>query len=365
MATFPARLAYYDQEVSSRGPAGAVATHMPRLASGVAAAALHPLIHTGWALEAGSGDMLARGLAYLDAAGTQLGTPAHPGVPTWVPPPAGRSPLAATRAFAAAAQEHNLPRAATEAAESPAYKDLGRGGFQHRVLAFADPALPHAAVLARAGPLQLPPVDTPLASAVVAATTLAAAALRASDCEFFVLHALTSLHATLAVVAALAPADGRELLGFWWRASMAALTAQHLPAADALLARVAAWEKEVGGEEQVAAGTSDASAYGEANAAADAAEVLSGDEGEFWRDVLERGLTSEDEHVPKAVYALWRWSCFHGMPAASRRLFREAAANQVRPVSGNVSETLWFSSAKAHEPPRRRQEAASASESAE
>ena len=58
--------------------------------------------------------------------------------------------------------------------------------------------------------------------------------------------------------------------------------------------------------------------------------------------------------MPKAVYVLWRWSCFDGMPPCSRRLFARAALNQVRPVEGNIANTLWFSAPGRSDPPAAR-----------
>ena len=62
----------------------------------------------------------------------------------------------------------------------------------------------------------------------------------------------------------------------------------------------------------------------------------SGVDEDFWR--------GDDEHVSKAVYALWRWSQWREMPSHSIALFREAAANQIRPTPGGgpPHNNIWF-----------------------
>jgi len=359
MATYPSRLRFYDAEVQQRGMEGAVHAHLPRLMPGVSGAALHPLIHTGWAADVGSDTMLAEGLAYLDAAGTMLGTPEHPGAPpNWAASPEGLPILEASLAFVTRARELGLPQQTADTAATPEYKRRGRGGFQHKVMTFADPALPHAAVLEACGPLQLPALEAPLTSAIVEATALAAAGLYASNNEFFVLHTLTSLHGVLALQPALSPQNRRELLAQWWRAAMAALVALQLPAADTLAVDLQQWQQERGEERRMQeAGQPEALAQQrQADDAARRVDNLTScdEEAQLWRAALDRALTSEDEHVPKAVYTLWRWSCFEGMPPSSRRLFRRAAMNQVRPVDGNLAESLWFSAPGHSEPPRKR-----------
>lgn len=62
----------------------------------------------------------------------------------------------------------------------------------------------------------------------------------------------------------------------------------------------------------------------------------------WWKDALCTAISSTDEHPAKAVYVLWRWSCFAGMPQRSKDLFKAAAAAQVRSNDKGGPEANMF-----------------------
>ena len=220
---------FFDAQVAGHGIAATVAEYLPALLPGLAGAALHPLIHTGWGAEAGSPEMVAEGLAYMATAHQPLGTDERhcPPDPLWSPHASG--PIDAALAFLADAKTRGLSLIAQNVSQTPAYLRLKRGGFQPRLIAFDDPDLPLAAALNDVGPVGLPDAGEPLIETIEEMTVLIAAALRGADNEFFVLHGLTSLHAILVLLPHLEPRDQRLALAHWWRAAMATLVAQDFP----------------------------------------------------------------------------------------------------------------------------------------
>ena len=201
---------FFDAQIASHGIAATVHDHLPTLLPGLAGAALHPLIHTGWGVEADSPEMVAEGLAYMATAHQPLGTDGRhcPPHPLWSPRAPG--PIDAALAFLTDARARGLSRIAQKASQTPAYMHLERGSFQPRLIAFDDPTLPLAMALNAAGPLGLPDEGEALIGAIEEMTALIAAALRGSENEFFVLHGLTSLHAVLVLVPHLEPNDIKD-----------------------------------------------------------------------------------------------------------------------------------------------------------
>ena len=144
---------------------------------------------------------------------------------------------------------------------------------------------------------------------------MAAAAYLASNCEFFVIHGVTSLHSVLVTMEFLPLAAQVLLLRHWWRAAMATLVSTGLQGHAKLADMLNTWHS------QRIAGSDGCSA-----------PVLSMESDPWWINALEKAITSTDEHPAKAVYVLWRWSLFAGMPQCSidNDIFKAAAASQLR-----------------------------------
>ena len=314
---------FFDAQIAEHGIAAAVRDHLPALLPGLAGAALHPLIHTGWGVEAGSPEMVADGLAYMATAHQPLGTDSRhrPPDPLWSPHAPG--PVDAALSFLSRAQARGLSHIAHAASQAPAYLHLNRGSFQPRLIAFDDPDLPLAAALNAAGPVGLPDLDEPLVGAIEETTALIAAALRGSGNEFFVLHGLTSLHAVLVLVPNLEPPDQRLALAHWWRAAIATVVAQDLPGLSETAEILADWRIE---RSKPTAGAPEAA------------------DGAWWAAVLDEAMWSLDEHVPKAAYVLWRWTEWQAFSDATTGLFQKVAKSLVKPhPSGQLHENLWIS----------------------
>lgn len=321
---FSAYVEFFDGQLRELGRAEVLRRFLPALLPGLAGAALHGIIHLGWAREAAHDGMLADGLAYMATAYQPLGTDARHQPPARLWSAAAAEPLPASLAFLIRSREAGLAQVAEAASQSEAYRALGRGLFQQRLIAFDDPALPLAAALNEAGPLGLPEPGAPLLATVEQLVVLMAAALRGARNEFFVLHGLTSLHAVLCVLPDLDAADQRQALAHWWRAAMATMVAQDFPGLEASAARVAAWQE---------------SRRAPALATGTAAQ---------WRRLLRRSLDSHDEHIPKGVFALWRWASFGVFAPATQALLWEAARGLCCGAEqGGLAQALWF--AKSYE----------------
>ncbi|MCQ8186646.1 questin oxidase family protein [Parvularcula maris] len=319
---FPAFRDFFDQELRENGLSQTLRTYLPALMPGLAGAALHPIIHTGWATDVESLNMLGEGLAYMATSYQPIATepPHEPATPLWAPD--GTDLIEATLSYLRQPDAAELTRAANEASETEAYRAVNRGGFQHRIMTYNDPELPLGQSLNDIGPLALPDIDEPLDEVVEVITAFAAASLLGSDNEFFVLHGLTSLHGVLAVLPHLEPEDRRAALVHWWRAVMATLVVQDRPGLDRTVEEFERWAK---------------------NRTDQPSAPLSSQKDHWWRETISSVLCSRDEHVPKAAYALWRWSAWGSLPEASHALFERSARNLVSPnASGEVHENLWF-----------------------
>ena len=304
-------LSFVRTQMRRRGRKETMRMFIPPLLPGLAGAALHPLIHIGWALEADHDDMLAEGVAYMAAVNQRLGVKDGPdGKDLWSPD--GADIMTASSAYLTAARDAGHGPLAHRRSLEPQYERRGRGTFQHRMMTFNDPALPLGEALDAAGPVGLPAPDADLLPAVDDAVALMTAAYLASDCEFFVLHGLTSLHATIVLLGHLDAVDQRRALAFWWRAAMATYVAEDLPGLDKCFDLLRSGPEAP--------------------------------EGNFdWPGVHARARRSLDEHVTKAVYALWRWATSGALSERTVSLCEHAASHQVRPHrSGRVHENIWF-----------------------
>lgn len=299
---------FFRNELDREGVSRVVATNLPPLVPGLAGGALHPLIHCGLAIEAANSAMLADGLAYMATMQQRLGVGSGPDSPsTWR---AGEPNLVeATLTALTAARDSGLPQISFDAALTAEYLRTGRGLFQQRIMAFNDDALPLGRWLDALEPPTQPGLGEDLTPAIEQAVLVAAAAFRASSCEFFVLHALTSLHSLLVVMPMLAEDDRRVALAHWWRAAVATMVSQDAPGLEDL-------------------------------------ENLIGERHESNVDWVELHLAarpSHDEHVQKAVFSLWRWASSGMFTPSTVDLCAAAAKHAVRATpSGRVHDNVWF-----------------------
>lgn len=327
LEAYPAYRDFFDARLAELGISNVLRNYLPVLLPGLAGAALHPVIHTGWGVEANHTDMISDGLAYMATVYQPLGTDAHHRTPSdlWSSDAAG--PIETSLKFLSKARERHLSPIAHEASKTDAYQQLKRGDFQHRIIAFNDPELPLGAALNAAGPIGLPGIEEPLDKAIEEMVVIIAAALWASDNEFFVLHGLTSLHAVLSLVPHLEPEDQRLALAYWWRAAMATMVSQELPGLSQTADILEDWRNR--------------QAQGQLKA-----PRLGDEEKTWWLTALKGTLTSHDEHIPKAVYVLWRWAEWGVFSKNTIAVFHSAAKNIIKPhSSGEVHQNLWFSRA--------------------
>lgn len=328
---YPAYLSFFDKEIREFGPIPTVQKYFPVISNGMAACAVHPVIHLGFGLEAMNDNMIAEGLASMCSIHHTIGS----GFAKWTPESTisndsvSSGIINSAIAYATKAFDDNLHIVAAETAMSDQYMKYDVGSFQRIVLAFDDESLPLGKSLDDMPPIILPDIDKPFTPAIVEATALMTAAYLASDCEFFYLHGLTSLHAVAVIIAHLDdPETQRQAFIHWWRTAMTVIVCQHVPnILDRIKNELQPWL--VAHEKQANAG--EENDYGVADE-------------EFWKQSLEISLTSEDEHVSKAVFALWRWSQWNGIPSYSKELFKKAASNQLRAHSsgGAPHNNLWF-----------------------
>lgn len=312
---------FFARRLSERGVERVLREDVPQLAPGLAGAALHALIHLGWGVDAEHTGMIRDGLAYLACAHQRLALDDIHDPPHALWTEDALRPIDASVRLLDRARSLGLGDVAHQASLTATYRSLARGDFQHRIIAFNDPDLPLGRALNESGPLGLPGTADPLAPALDECFALMGAALRASNNEFFVLHGLTSLHAAACLVPRLEPSDQRDLLTHWWRAAMATLVAQDFPGFDETVRRLEGWRSI----EPVRPSTE-----GRAR----------------WLRRLRSTFRSRDEHVPKALYAMWRWTEWGVTSERTQSLLEEAADWLARPhPSGQVHRNMWFSRA--------------------
>lgn len=325
---YPVYLKFFDRKVSELGLQGAIECFFREIVPGMAACAVHPIIHLGFGLEAGHSGIVAEGLATMCANFHVVGS----GLAHWSSTAPGI--IDASVSYLKMAADNEFHDLTLISARNPPFRDYNVGNFQKKMLAFSDPRLIVASSLDDII-LGLPAVDSPLEPAVWEATALISAAYLASDCEFFIIHGLTSLHATLVIIAHLEsyPDLQRSTLMHWWRTLMAVIVSLNIPEFLCRLSpHLESWKRKEIVICTDGAGVEDDSDINDAV---------------FWRQALDIGLTSEDEHAAKAIYALWRWSRWTDIPLHSITLFREAARNQIRlnPLGG-PHNNIWFASDK-------------------
>ena len=321
---FPAYRDFFDARLQTLGLSKTLKLYLPELLPGLAGAALHPLIHTGWATDVESLDMAGEGLAYMATSFQPLATnsPFNPPENLWSTN--GQNIIEATLEFLTRDDIEEMTKIANDISETKEYTRLNRGGFQQRMITFDDPRLPLGDRLNEIGSVWMPDLDRPLTEVVEQATALSAAALHGSNNEFFVLHGLTSLHAVLCLLPHLNPSDRRDALVYWWRAVMATMVVQDRPGLDKTVDLLNQWQSKRDRQNNNA-------------------HSLTDKEDSWWRTSIKSTLCSRDEHVPKAAYALWRWSAWGAFSKTTVELFETTVRNIIKShPSGHVDKNLWF-----------------------
>ena len=321
---FTAYRDFFDARLQELGLSETLQQYLPPLLPGLVGAAFHAVIHTGWATDVESLNMAGEGLAYMATSFQPLATnpPFQLPQPLWSTE--GKNIVEATLEFLARDDIEAMTEIANKASKTEDYVKLNKGGFQQRIITFDDPRLPLGNKLNEIGSIYMPELSQPLSGVVEQVTVLTAAALHGSDNEFFVLHGLTSLHGVLYLLPHIDPAARRDALVYWWRGVIATMIVQDRPGLDKTVELLQEWQAKCDRENQ--------KAY-----------TLTESENSWWRTTIESTLCSRDEHVPKAVYALWRWSAWNAFPETTIRIFETTVRNLVRPhPSGHVDENLWF-----------------------
>ncbi|MEM9510298.1 MAG: questin oxidase family protein [Cyanobacteria bacterium P01_E01_bin.35] len=315
---------FFDARLQKLGLSQTIQQYLPALLPGLVGAAFHAVIHTGWATDVESIDMAGEGLAYMATAFQPLATnnPFQPPQPLWSTE--GKNIIEATLEFLTRDDIAEMTETAIATSETEDYVKLNKGGFQQRIITFDDPRLSLGNKLNETGSIYMPDLNRPLTKVIEEATVLMAAALHGSDNEFFVLHGLTSLHGVLCFLPHIDPVARRDALVYWWRGVMATMVVQNRPGLDKTVELLKEWQAKRDRESQ-------------------AAHTLTEAENGWWLTTINSILCSRDEHVPKAVYALWRWSAWSAFSKPTVKVFETAARNIVRPhSSGHVDENLWF-----------------------
>lgn len=337
---YDAFLKYYDTVIREEGVEETLTQHVPHLTAGLIGALLHPVIHLGLGIHAGSESMIAEGLAYMSVAYQPIATeplPTRSSPILWTSDDNDSNalePVEATARFVEFAKEQGLVKVAVEAGQTDKFKRLKVGGIQESILPFDDVDLPLGAAL-NSIVLKLPSIEEDLEPVIQQLLALMASTYLASDNEFVVIHGTTSLTSVIALLPYLTPHEQRDAISHWWRAVMCAIVAQRLPLGKTF-ELMAKWTKEMTELETPRSSTTQ---VGQTTSSAE----QEGDN-DTWKSLVAKSWASEDEHVQKGVYCMWmwsQWSCMSDEP--SQRLLMTVAKNQVRPhPSGKLSNNLWF-----------------------
>ncbi len=322
---FPLYRDFFDTKIAELGLSVCLKRYYPTLSEGMAGAALHAVIHTGWAVDVESDDMAAEGLAYMATAFQPLATGSvHSNYQLWSPD--APSPIEALKQILNDDRITQLAEQAKLLSKTPDYKKLNRGSFQQRLITFDNSEQPMALFLNEMVTLKLPAIGQDLNAVIEELTVIAVSALHGSDNEFFILHGLTSLHAVLCVLPHLDEHAQRNALGYWFRALVATIIVQDSPGIENTLILLDEWsahkDEEKTGEYQ-----------------------LTDEQKAWWLHTLQSTTDSFDEHIPKAVYVLKRWAEWQAFSRAAHEVYVKAACNIIAPnASGELHENLWFSS---------------------
>jgi hypothetical protein len=288
----------------------------------MAGAAMHAVIHTGWAVDVESDNMASEGLAYMATAFQPLATGTHHSQHQLWSPDAPNA-IDALKQILINDSVSQLTKRADELSRTDDYERLNRGSFQQRLITFDNFNEPMAQFLNDNVILRLPNIGSDLTASIEELTVIAASAVYSSDNEFFIVHGLTSLHAVLCVLPHLDEMAQRQALAYWFRALIATMIIQGNPDSKNTLTALKTWqaEKNISNNHQ-----------------------LSDDDKAWWLQTLQSTTDSLDEHVPKTVYVLKRWAEWQAFSKASHDIFAKTALNIATPhKEGKLHENLWFS----------------------
>lgn len=314
---------FFDKKITELGLSACLKHYYPALSEGMAGAAFHPAIHTGWAVDVESTDMVAEGLAYMATAFQPLATSSiHTEHQLWSPN--APRPIEVLEQILNDDRTLQLTEKADWLSKTEDYKRLNRGRFQQRLITFDNPDQPMAQFLNEMVTLKLPDIGQDLTSSIEELTVIAATALHSSDNEFFILHGLTSLHAVLCVIPHLDEIAQRNALGYWFRALVATSITQGSPSMTDTVTLLKRWLAD---KKQSKTGV----------------YPLNDEQKVWWLQTLQSTIDSLDEHVPKAVYVLKRWAEWQAFSKVTHEVYAKAARNIVKPnVSGKLEDNLWF-----------------------
>lgn len=325
---FEAYRDFFNAKIAELGLSVCLKRYYPTLSEGMAGAALHAVIHTGWAADVESDDMVAEGLAYMATAFQPLATGAnHSDFQLWSP----KTPdiIKVLKQILTDDKVAQLAEQANALSRTEDYKRLNRGKFQQRLITFNNPSQPMAQFLNEMVTLRLPGfdkdlTDSDLTAAIEALTVIAAATVYSSDNEFFIVHGLTSLHAVLCVLPHLDESAQRKALGYWFRAFIAVTIIQGSPGVKEAITMLEEWNTCK-------------------NEAKPKGHGLTNKQKSWWLQTLQATTDSLDEHVPKTVYVLKRWAEWQVFSRASHDVFAKAAHHISAPnENGGLEDNLWF-----------------------
>lgn len=314
---------FFDKKIAKLGLSACLNRYYPALSEGMAGAAMHAVIHTGWAVDVDSVDMASEGLAYMATAFQPLATGSnHSEHQLWCPN--APSIIAAFKQIFTNNDIAALAKKADLLSKTEDYTDLNRGSFQQRLITFDNPEHPMAQFLNENVTLRLPDIGCDLTPSIEALTVTATTALYSSDNEFFILHGLTSLHAVLCVLPHLDETAQRNALGYWFRALVATIIVQGIPNIVDTIVLLEQWNK-----------------YKDKNQPDK--HQLTDEQQAWWMQILQSTTDSLDEHVPKGVYVLKRWAEWQAFSSATHDVYIKAAQNLAMPhPSGKLDANLWF-----------------------
>lgn len=326
---FPLYRDFFDKKIAELGLSACLKRYYPALSEGMVGAALHAVIHTGWAVDVESDDMAAEGLAYMATAFQPLATsPNHSDYQLWSPD--APHPIELLKHILTDDKVPQLAKDADALSKTEDYTKLNRGKFQQRLITFDNPNEPMAQFLNEMVTLRLPGInddstDSDLTASIEALTVIVAAAVYSSDNEFFIVHGLTSLHAVLCVLPHLDEIAQRNALGYWLRALVSTIIIQGSPGVKDAITMLEKWNAtKEGGKET--------DCY-----------QLTNEQKAWWLQTLQSTTDSLDEHVPKTVYVLKRWAEWQVFSKNSNDIFAKAALHIATPnENGGLEGNLWF-----------------------
>ncbi len=179
------------------------------------------------------------------------------------------------------------------------------------------------AVLQTLFPVELPAGPEPLFESVEHAAVLAAAYLFGSKSEFFVVHALTSLHAIIVTMQYLPAEMQRAVLAHWLQTALVVLSTLDFVGSEAAEAAITEWKH--------------------ASESSPADDAVTEDNADWWQAALDKSQMSSEEHLSKAVFVLWRFHSSDMFSPAAKQLFFKVAEQQVRDSeSGHIEDNIWF-----------------------